>query len=986
MQPDPGGGPEASLRQHALQVASWALACLAAGEAGLVLAKGHAGLLWPLAGVGVAALVVGGARLWPVVALAAAAVEAQRGGGALDLAVATAASVGEALLAAWLLAHRLRFQRSLETLADALKFIFAGAIVPAAAAAALGAAAGLHRFPDPALAWLSWWARDTLGILFFAPPLLVWRSFARQPFERMQVLGVGLLLAAFVALGLVMFSGIVGETTALYIIWFGLFPLAVAASVLFPPREVSVLNLALALTVLWVSPPALLLSTTTLATEGFLGAVALASLTLSAVSIEQRRTKLGLEIAEGEVRATRERLDRALEASGVSLWDTDLQTGEVYLSEGWGRFLGLPPATARVRFDDLVRLVHPDDVEHAVRLSAETIKGLRPDYTVEHRVRAALGEYKWVLSRGRVSERDAAGRALRMSGTNLDITERKLAEADLARAKERLQLALDGSHLAIWDTNLVTGEVFLGEGWSAMLGGAAVETRASTEEIRRGVHPDDLARILLSSMKVVKGESDEYDEEHRYRNHAGEWRWVHSRGRVTRRDPATGRALRMVGTVVDVTARKQAEQRIEELATRDALTGLPNRLLFSDRLAQALINARRDQEMLGLLFVDLDNFKTINDSLGHATGDLYLQEVASRLAAAMRRGDSLARLGGDEFVAITESLRSPDDAGLVAQKLLAALGPPVRVGDHTLNASCSVGISIYPDDGEDVSTLLKNADLAMYSAKEGGRGGYRFYSQDMNTRAMERLRVENHLRSAIANREFELWYQPKVRLADDRVTGAEALLRWRRADMLDVAPVRLIAVAEETGLIQALGEWVIAEACAQVRQWSLAAPPRVAINCSARQFTSTLVGSVQAALRASGTPADRLEIEITESVLMQNVDENIALLRQLSDLGVRIAIDDFGTGYSSFAYLRRLKIDTLKIDRSFIKEITAQAADVAIVRAIIALGHSLGVEVVAEGVETPGQRDLLRELGCDEYQGYLTSAPLPAAEFVRLFS
>ncbi len=437
------------------------------------------------------------------------------------------------------------------------------------------------------------------------------------------------------------------------------------------------------------------------------------------------------------------------------------------------------------------------------------------------------------------------------------------------------------------------------------------------------------------------------------------------------------------GTGLDITERKLAEQRIEELATRDALTQLPNRRLLADRLSQAILSAQRNDSLVAVLFIDLDRFKTINDSLGHAIGDELLRMVADRLQLLMRKGDTLARIGGDEFVVVLESLRVAEDAGAVAQKVIATLSQPYQIASKVLSSSASVGISVFPSDAPDGSTLVRNADMAMYFAKEHGRRNYQFYSEEMNARAVEKLTMESTLRRAIERGEFELYYHPKFSMVSGELSGVEALLRWNHPELGLVGPGSFIPVCEETGLIVPLGDWVLQQACLQCRKWQqqFGRNVPIAVNLSVGQFNKSLPRTVRDALVAANLPPEALELEITESMLMNNVDENIDMLRQLSGLGVTIAIDDFGTGYSSLAYLRRFQVDTLKIDQSFVRDVETSLDDAAIIEAIIALGHSLKLNVVAEGVETAEQKQLLTGLHCDQYQGFLKGPPVPVTLF-----
>jgi diguanylate cyclase (GGDEF)-like protein/PAS domain S-box-containing protein len=567
-----------------------------------------------------------------------------------------------------------------------------------------------------------------------------------------------------------------------------------------------------------------------------------------------------------------------------------------------------------------------------------------------------------------------------------DITLRKRTEQQMARAKERLDLALTGSSLALWDWDLGNKRVYFNESWSSLIGAEPRESTFSAEEVAAWNHPDDRKVFEAALGNAAKGVSDEFDCEYRVPDVSGEWIWVHSRGKVTQRD-AAGRALRMTGTSTNVTKRKRAEERAEYLATRDALTGLPNRVLLHDRLEQGIFNAARNHGGFAFMFIDLDRFKTINDSLGHQVGDELLKRVAARLAACVRATDTVARLGGDEFAVILENLDDDDDEGAqqVAEKMIAAMGAPMLIDGQHLSTSCSIGISLYPADGKDSAALMKNADVAMYYAKEKGRNNYQFFSAEMNARAQERLSVENYLRLALKRNELLLHYQPRMSMASGELTGVEALIRWQHPRRGLLEPGKFIEVAEDSGLIVPIGEWVLQHACVQIREWQRTVKPglRVSVNLAVGQLSDgeRLIRAVEQALRVSGIGAETLELELTESHFMQNIAEKAALLNRLGELGVGISIDDFGTGYSSLSYLKTLPVDAIKIDSSFVRDIHTDANDEAIIKAILAMAHSLHLSVVAEGVETPAQYGALKELGCDEYQGYHASPALAPANF-----
>jgi len=430
-----------------------------------------------------------------------------------------------------------------------------------------------------------------------------------------------------------------------------------------------------------------------------------------------------------------------------------------------------------------------------------------------------------------------------------------------------------------------------------------------------------------------------------------------------------------------------ANRQLRHLATHDALTGLPNRVLLDDRLTQAIAHADRDGRSFALLVCDLDRFKMVNDSLGHGAGDELLQEVARRLTGLVRTVDTVARLGGDEFVLLITSIQDPEDAKRLAAQAIEVLQTPVRIAGIDVHTSPSIGIAFYPADGRTIEALTAHADAAMYCAKQRGRGNVQCFEGGMNAGSEDRVQLESDLHNAIALKQFELYYQPKVNTATGSVRSAEALIRWAHPERGLIPPDAFIPLAEECGLIGAIGEWVVREACRQARAWqdSGMTPLRISVNLSPSQFRgSGLTQTIRNALDDAGLHPQYLEVELTESAVMSEPEESIAILEQLSAMGVLVSVDDFGTGYSSMSYLRRFPIDKLKIDRVFINEIVSRPEDASIVRAIVSLAHSLRLKVVAEGVETSAQLDFLKHVGCDEYQGFHFSRPVPAIEFERL--
>jgi diguanylate cyclase (GGDEF)-like protein/PAS domain S-box-containing protein len=627
-----------------------------------------------------------------------------------------------------------------------------------------------------------------------------------------------------------------------------------------------------------------------------------------------------------------------------------------------------------------VDFVIPEDQPLVMKAIARVFSERR-EVTIEARFLHKSGEVVPYLFTGRPTDFD--GETV-LIGVGRDISDRKRAEHQLMQTKERLHLALTGSGLAMWDWDLNTNTVYFNEGWGALLGAASREAIHRGDEVFAWNHPDDKEIFRSALAAAVKGDSEFFTAEYRVQNDSGEWVWIHTRGKVTERGE-DGQAGRMTGVSENITERKAAEDKAEFLATRDPLTGLPNRMLLNDRLEQGIAAAARSKKKLAFMFIDLDRFKFINDSLGHHVGDELLKQVASRLGSCVRATDTVARLGGDEFAVILEDLKDEQGAKQVAENMIAGLAAPIFSGNLQLNTSGSIGIGVFPNDGRDSATLMKNADAAMYHAKEKGRNNFQFFSADMNARVLEHLSIENYLRKAVHQDELVLYYQPRVDFETGEMVGVEALLRWRHPRRGMLTPDKFISVAEESGLIIGVGEWVLNEAMGQVHEWQRAglSDLKVSVNLSVRQIrdADAFMDIVDAAIERTGLNPRFLELELTETLLMQNIKEKMALLNRLGEKGISLSIDDFGTGYSSLYYLKTLPVDSVKIDGSFVRDIVIDPNDEAIIRAIVAMAHSMQLRVVAEAVETDAQFTALKSLGCDEYQGYLASAPLAVDEF-----
>ena len=603
----------------------------------------------------------------------------------------------------------------------------------------------------------------------------------------------------------------------------------------------------------------------------------------------------------------------------------------------------------------------------------------------------ASGTTSWVLCNA-YPEYDEAGAVQHVVVCFTDCTALKQAQLSLEKSEERLRLVLKGSTDAPWDWDLVSGQVYYSERWWNMLGYPSGEGIDDPGAWRRLLHPDDDPMIAAYVMELTASRRDTYSLEFRLRHRDGRYVPVLSRGYVLRDD--AGRALRISGVNTDLTEQKRTERRIYELAYFDHLTGLPNRRFLLEELDHVLARGRRSKHFSALAYLDLDNFKLLNDTMGHDLGDLLLQQAAQRLRATVRESDQLARLGGDEFVVVLEDLGATPraaaaEAARTVAKILAALGQPFQLESVLFKSSASVGITLFDGSGASVEALLKQADLAMYRAKADGRNLARFFDPSMQDAANRRASLEAAMREGLALGQFRLFCQPQFDCSGELV-GAEVLLRWQRNDDELVSPAHFIAFAEESGLILPLGEHVLKESCRALARWHrdpTLARLKLAVNVSIHQmrdpdFSATVAGI----LDATRAPAEQLCLELTESVFAENMQEITQRMHEIRAHGIYFSLDDFGTGYSSLAYLNRFPLAALKIDRSFVRDVGMQSGSAPIVEAIIALGRKLDLDIVAEGVENEDQRDFLVRGGCSSMQGFLLGPPLPMAEFEHVYS
>ncbi|NHZ37115.1 bifunctional diguanylate cyclase/phosphodiesterase [Massilia rubra] len=658
----------------------------------------------------------------------------------------------------------------------------------------------------------------------------------------------------------------------------------------------------------------------------------------------------------------------------IGSWRLDLKSRSGHWSEQMYRLLGLPPADQPPPLDVFLQQIHPHD-RHLVESAVQ--HGM--NWAGELRSNPALGPQRTFHSRS-TGVRDAAGNVIALMGTLQDVTERRQSNEKLELAARVFEYTRDGIVVTDAASNIV-----------AVNGAFERITQYSESEVLgRNI------RMLRSNLHDI----DFYRQVWETVARDGHWRgeiWNRRKNGEVFPEWLTVSAVASaehgmagyVGVFTDLSDITEANEQLQFMVNHDPLTRLPNRSLLNDRLEQAIEAAHQAQRAIAVLLLNIDRLQRVNDSIGHDAGDLLLREMAQRLLARLHPGDTLARIGSDEFVLVLSRVDDNDDINAAAQQMLDTVAAPCQLLGHEVVVTASVGIALFPLDGVNPGDLIRNADTALSHVKNSGRNSFRYFTSEMNTRALHWMALEHRLRSALGRSEFSLFYQPQVRLADMRVCGAEALIRWRSAELGMVSPAEFIPLAEDSGLIVEIGEWVIRTACAQNKAWQdagLCALP-VAVNVSAHQITAgTLPAIVSSALRASGMQARYLAIELTESVLMQEAELAMAQIAELRGMGVAVALDDFGTGYSSLSYLSRFALDKLKIDQSFVRNITEDAKSAAIAKATIALAHGLGITVVAEGVETRAQLDYLDGAGCDEVQGYFFSRPVAADEFVALLA
>ena len=681
-----------------------------------------------------------------------------------------------------------------------------------------------------------------------------------------------------------------------------------------------------------------------------------------------RRHAVHYRQAQETLAASEERLRLALDATHDGLWDLDIATQRVFYSDSYSALLGLDNTALGDTREQWAAYLHPDDRQRVLQQIEVNLQ--HADYQNTYRMRHADGSYRWIHSRGRLL-RDEKGQPQRFIGIASDITRQRALNDSLRQAAA----VFDATQEGVLVTNAEQRIVHVNPAFSRITGYSNEEILGQHPTLlKSGRHDAAFYHSLWQALESRGAWSGEVWNRRKSGEIYPQWQCI----RVIHDEQ--GNISHYVAVFSDITALKRSQRELDYLAHHDPLSNLPNRLLFTERVAHALKRSSNEELQGAVLLIDLDHFKHINESLGHNVGDLLLKSVGERLQSDLPAGCTLARLGGDEFGLLSENCSEAAQAAELAQRLLRSLETPFRFDGHELYIGASIGISLFPEDGDSVEQILRNADSALFKAKSSGREGYAFYIQELTDYARQRVELASSLRHALDNDELRVYYQPLHDLHDGCQVGMEALVRWQHPQRGLVPPGEFIPIAEDNGMIGAIDAWVLEQACRQMMRWNAegSALRFVAVNVSSRLFSrGELDQRVASVLAATGLPPEQLELEVTESAIMEDPDAALKLLTRLRALGIRLAIDDFGTGYSSLARLKRLPVDKLKLDQSFVRGLPDDPEDAAIARAVIALGKSLGLKVLAEGIEQPEQADFLRGLGCNYGQGYHFGRPQP---------
>ena len=944
---------------------------------------GNISPVWLPSGLGLAALMIGGKKYWPGIFAGAMTMYLVVGRSVPVSFFIALSNVIEPLLAVWLLSRFKRFNPALQHSSDYLRLIFTGSLV-AALAAIMGVitleVAGILPPAAVAAGWFSWWRGNLFGIAILTPALLIWRNWPvgwmRGKSRWLETLFF--ILLAFLT-SLVAFHGWTPQSVSDVPLGYLMFLFVSWAALRFGRHGVMLILLLSAIqgilgTLNGVGFFATDLNSGLANFWLYMMSMTVVGIVLSTTILQHRRDVEALSESES-------RLHAILDHAPVGIWLTGTDGRYRFVNKRFCDAVGIPES-AFLAMTSLPNLLGEEIAASCIASDRACFAQDEPYASIETLPLVDGKLHQLEVTKAKL--RDNKGEVVGAIGISVDVTERKQAEEALRESEALWSFALEGGGDCVWDWNLQTNDVTLSKGGKGMFGFADDEIGNSMSEWNARVHPEDIANLLAHIGEFFHQKQDRFTGEYRVRCKDDSWKWILTRGMVAHRS-ADGRVTRTIGTHTDLTERKLAEETIRRQAHYDSLTQLPNRRLFRDRLEQTIKLSKRDDSSFALMLIDLDHFKEVNDTMGHDAGDFLLVDAAQRIQHCMRESDTVARMGGDEFVVILPDINDPASIERIALKIIGKLASPFLLGEEKAFISASIGITLYPNDADSMETLLKNADQAMYVAKNLGRNRFSYFTPVLQENAQKRMRLVNDLRDALASNQFCVYYQPIVELATGDIHKAEALIRWMHPKRGMVSPSEFIPLAEEIGMIVEIGDWVLRQAMHQVKRLQASHHKgfQISVNKSPVQFHND--NPLKAAawlseLERNGLHASSLIVEITEGVLLDDAGYVKDRLLASRDAGIQVAIDDFGTGYSSLAYLKKFDIDYLKIDQSFVSNLGNQTDDMALCEAIIVMAHKLGLKVIAEGVETEQQRDILKNAGCDYAQGFLFSKAIPAEE------
>lgn len=943
-------------------------------------------LIWVPAGIALAAILHYGIKYWPAVFIGATIANIFSGSETITALSIAVGNTTEVVAVYWMLAYYFTssLTRSLENPRHVIRFVLlvsVGSLIASVNGATVLALQVFHNWQEFYQTLIVWWIGDAMAMLLITPFILIWLEPVKK-ISYKQISKSLLLLSAVIISLFIGFSSVIkppetlGYVSSHYPLAFIPMAALLIVALFSGPRLISLS--------IFSATAIIIISTTSghgpFVRTNFEESIALIYLFISISTIcafsfsymvRQR------DVAQEELRIGSDRLNFVMQSTEDGVWDWDFSSNEIYISPTFKKMLGYDVNDDLGSLEDWTNRLHPEDRENTLNLLNKHYAGKSDVFQSEFRFRSKNGEYIWILGRGKNVNRDSNEGSLRIVGTCVNLMVQKKKEAKLELASQVIQNTPEGIMITSADNKIID----VNPAFTKCTGYSLDDVIGKQPSfLSSGRHDQSFYQNMWSDLDTNGCWEGEIWNRRKNGEIYPEWMYISAiKG-------SNDTVLQYAAILSDIGNQQSLKQELHNFAYYDALTNLPNRDLLIDRLNISLQQSREKNNKLAILLIDLDRFKVINETLGHSIGDALLQEIASILNSVINEGDTLARMGGDEFIILLPEINAIEEIARLAEDILQQFSEPHTIHGHELHVTCSIGIAVSPDNGNNAEDLIKNADTSMYQAKDKGFNEYSFYHSDMSAQFQEQFILESQLRYAVERKELFLEYQPQHDISTGRIIGMEALVRWQHPEFGVVPPDKFISIAENSGLIISIGEWIINQAIkdtSSIRDY-IEEDFRVAINLSVLQLVqSNLLEIINKSFQQTPLSHQQLELEITESILMKNIDDTLAKLNALSDLGIKISIDDFGTGYSSLSYLKKFPISKLKIDKSFVDDVCVSNDDAEIASTIIAMGHNLHMKVIAEGVENAEQQEFLLSRGCDEVQGYYYSRPLVLQKIVQ---